>query len=429
MTDLLKNGELRLPIGVAGFTLFNTLRIETDNVRLYLFGVTTPPKTLARPDRLELSLIPPLRIASPPRISSPPVLPPPGLASPKVQVRLMSRGKQYDARPFQVVTRYDHCVRQRPWFGIECADSWNIHDTRASEILGESRAVVIRVSIVVGVHTRRNIVRASGLHKKEWSQPYSKGQTCVGADESAMTVIVKRPAVLAAEVVGIAGECTRPVGITHRAAVDVISEGAEIAIDSSSDRNNDLVLPEHTASFVLVDVARGATVRPWSNGPAQTIECGRQRSIDVSSQELVQAASVRVVQCQRNVVRQLAFDTGSRLDDVGNLESRVDLIDGPRLGAALLRTQLRERSRIRNIGKEQRIADDELRLIDTVELSGVQKQIRREPVVEDSASGAQYGLGSLSLAVPRRPRQSDTGSKVGAVWNTILRFIAQASTE
>ena len=86
VTDLPNKGELTLPIGAAGFTLFNTLRIEAENVRLYFLAVATPPNTLAMPDWLEPALKPPLLIASPPRISSAPLLPP--TPSPKDQVRL-----------------------------------------------------------------------------------------------------------------------------------------------------------------------------------------------------------------------------------------------------------------------------------------------------------------------------------------------------
>src|SRR5713101_7941351 len=91
-TDLPNKAELRLPIGAAGFTLFNTLRIEAENVRLYFLGVATPPRTLARPARLAPAPKPLLLIASPPRISSPPLLPP--TASPKDQVRLRRVGKE-----------------------------------------------------------------------------------------------------------------------------------------------------------------------------------------------------------------------------------------------------------------------------------------------------------------------------------------------
>src|SRR5579864_6270557 len=109
-----------------------------------------------------------------------------------------------------------------------------------------------------------------------------------------MTVIIERPAVLAAEIVGITWERTRSIGVAHCTAVDVISKGVEIAIDSGRDRNRYLVLLENTASFVLVDIARGVPVWPRPDGTAEIIEGGRQRSIDISCQELVEAASVRI---------------------------------------------------------------------------------------------------------------------------------------
>jgi hypothetical protein len=65
--DLPKNGELRLPIGVAGLTLFNALRIDAVSVRLYRFAVAMPPNTLAMPFWFAF---PPRRIDSLPRISS-----------------------------------------------------------------------------------------------------------------------------------------------------------------------------------------------------------------------------------------------------------------------------------------------------------------------------------------------------------------------
>src|ERR1700741_269464 len=83
--DLPKYGELRLPIGVAGLTLFNALRMDAVSVRLYRLAVAAPPNTLAIP---RWFAFPPRRIDSPPRMSSLPVLPPPFPDSPKAQLRL-----------------------------------------------------------------------------------------------------------------------------------------------------------------------------------------------------------------------------------------------------------------------------------------------------------------------------------------------------
>src|ERR1700730_16512321 len=86
-TDFPKNAELRLPIGVAGFTLLSKLRNEALSVRLYGRLVAVPAKTPANDVWLELA--PPPFIAAPPRTSSLPVLPPPRVGSPKVHERLM----------------------------------------------------------------------------------------------------------------------------------------------------------------------------------------------------------------------------------------------------------------------------------------------------------------------------------------------------
>lgn len=48
-TDFPKNGELRFPMGVAGFTLFNAFRKDGVNVRLNRLAAATPPRTFAKP--------------------------------------------------------------------------------------------------------------------------------------------------------------------------------------------------------------------------------------------------------------------------------------------------------------------------------------------------------------------------------------------
>ena len=76
-------------------------------------------------------------------------------------------------------------------------------------------------------------------------------------EHDAMAHVEAGARVLARDVVAVGGEGACPVAIAVRLAPGIVSEQAQVPADAAVPIHQDLILPEETGGFILVDIAAG----------------------------------------------------------------------------------------------------------------------------------------------------------------------------
>src|SRR4029077_12114034 len=128
--------------------------------------------------------------------------------------------------------------------------------------------------------------------------------------------------------------------------------------------------------------------------------------------ELAQTPGVCIIHRQRKIEGQLPLNSGRGLKQERSPKPCIDLANGAGWRTALLSAQSGQRSGIRNVGEECRVAYEELRLVDAVQLGRIQRKVRGETIVKETGACSKHGSRRVCAAASGSPRNTDARGKI-----------------
>ena len=239
-----------------------------------------------------------------------------------------------------------------------------------------------------------------------------------------MPDVGRSASVLIGEIIRIRRESSGTVAVAVCLAECVIDVESRIAAKACAQSKNKLILIE-SASRIIFEIIIDAGKRTHAAGWHAGNECSWQRCVDSARAQQMKRARMAVGHAGREVMGQRAFDAGGRLHRVRRAYVFRELIDAHRLDR-----QGREGWNVRKRIQQDRISNDELFLINSVQPVSRQRQTFADPIVENAEAAPNCGLGRMLAARrPRGPGKTKARRKIQIAADVALIFVTKPEAQ